>query len=142
MKRTTKIIIGSIVVLAVLFISLGLPWSVKEDMGSLNRDNTELYSSLAEQGFEDTVVDINPERTLVRYNVPEGMDVERSEMLVLGAVSKTSNSSRIVLQVYKGFEPLEEVEVDIKTVEKFVDGRITYQKLQDRIIRKDIEIEG
>lgn len=133
MGRTTRIVLITLGLLVAAFVALGLPWSAGEDIGDLEEKNSRLYSELAERGFEDVVVDINDDRALVRYDVPEEMDVERSKMVVMGETSDIAGSRKIVLQVYQDFEPVEEVQVSAADVDLFKNGKISYSDLQSKI---------
>ena len=75
MKKKIVIPITVIAVLAIALCILSLP-SQPEPEIIPNPLNTELYLALASVGIEDAVVDITPERALVRYNLPENMSKE------------------------------------------------------------------
>ena len=132
MKKKIVIPITVIAVLAIALCILSLP-SQPEPEIIPNPLNTELYLALASVGIEDAVVDITPERALVRYNLPENMSKESVNYYIMGAAAAITNSSKIVIQVYENFTPLEEVIVSTEDVLAFMNETITYEEFEKRI---------
>jgi len=130
-KKLSPILIVAFALIAFFILSL---LTQPEPEITPNPLNTELYSALASAGIEDAVVDITPERALIRYNLPENMSKESANYYIMGAAATiTPNSSKIVIQVYEDFEPLEEVVANTEDVLAFIDGAITYEELEKRI---------
>ena len=136
-KKTIILVIIAIILLIALFI---LSFSTQpESEITPNPLNTELYLALASVGIEDAVVDITPERALVRYNLPENMSKESVNYYIMGAAAAITNSSKIVIQVYESFTPLEEVIVSIEDVLAFMNETITYEEFEKRIEIKSLK---
>lgn len=96
--------------------------------------NTDLYRQLAGAGFQDAVVDVNEERVFVRYNVPENVSVETTELFVSRTAARSApDTDSIVLEVYQEFEPVERVVVATADVMAFVRGDITWGDLRNRM---------
>lgn len=138
MKKKIVIPIAVIAVLAIALYILSLP-SQPEPEIIPNPLNTELYIALASVGIEDAVVDITPERALVRYNLPENMSKESVNYYIMGAAAAITNSSKIVIQVYENFTPLEEVVVNTDDVLAFMNETITYEEFEKRIEIKSLK---
>ena len=99
-----------------------------------------LYTALAGTGIDDTVVDITPERVLIRYNLPENMSKEAVQYYIMGsAATAVPESSKIVIQTYENFEPVEEATVDTKDVLAFMNESITFDEFKERIIVKSLK---
>lgn len=47
--------------------------------------NSLLYAALAGMGIEDAVVDVIPQKVLIRYNLPENMSKEAIHYYIMGA---------------------------------------------------------
>jgi len=138
MKKKIVIPIAVIAVLAIALYILSLP-SQPEPEIIPNPLNTELYIALTSVGIEDAVVDITPERALVRYNLPENMSKESVNYYIMGAAAAITNSSKIVIQVYENFTPLEEVVVNTDDVLAFMNETITYEEFEKRIEIKSLK---
>ncbi|RLG39170.1 MAG: hypothetical protein DRN91_00585 [Candidatus Alkanophagales archaeon] len=90
-------------------------------------------------GIEDAIVDITDERALVRYNLPENMSKESVNYYIMGAAAAITNSSKIVIQVYENFTPLEEIVVSTEDVLAFMNETITYEEFEKRIEIKSLK---
>lgn len=134
------VLIAIIIVLALLYLYY-LPVAKEEEptiRPSLESSN--LYFILAVAGLENAVVEINPERTFVRYNLPENMDKEAVQYYIFGSAASVSpNSTKIVIQTYENFEPKEEVVVETKDVIAFMNESITLDEFKKRIIVKPLK---
>lgn len=137
MKKKVAISITVIAILAISSYILSLP-SQPEPVTPYPL-NTELYLALASVGIEDAVVDITEERALIRYNLPENMSKEAVNYYIMGAAATITNSSKILIQVYENFTPLEEVIVSTEDVLAFMNGTITYEELEKRIEIKSLK---
>jgi len=133
-----KLLIGLAVVLAFVIIILSLPTQPEPEI-TPNPLNTGLYLALASVGIEDAVVDITPERALIRYNLPANMSKESANYYIMGAAATIANSSKIVIQVYENFMPVEEVVVSTEDVLAFINGTISYKELEKRIETKSLK---
>jgi len=101
--------------------------------------NAELYFFLSNGGLENALVDITPERALIRYNLPENVSTETTNFFVMKASARIApNSSKIIIQVYENFTPLEEVIVSTEDVLAFMNGTITYEEFEKRIEIKSL----
>jgi len=130
MKLKLMVLVAFLLILSLYFLSLE---SEKPEI-TPNPLNIELYAALASVGIEDAVVDITQERALIRYNLPENMSKESVNYYIMGAAATIApNSSKIVIQVYGSFEPLEEIVVKTEDVLAFMNETITYEELEKRI---------
>jgi len=130
MKLKLMVLVAFLLILSLYFLSLE---SEKPEI-TPNPLNIELYAALASVGIEDAVVDITQERALIRYNLPENMSKESVNYYIMGAAATIApNSSKIVIQVYGNFEPLEEIVVKTEDVLAFMNETITYEELEKRI---------
>jgi len=117
-----------------IILILGYWSSDREEPIRPNEANDKVYAGLVKLGIRDAVVDITPERALVRYNLPENMSKVEMRYHILWLIAGISpNSSKIVIQVYENFTPLEEVIVSTEDVLAFMNETITYEELQKRI---------
>jgi len=138
MKKKIVIPIAVTAVLAIALYILSLP-SQPEPEIIPNPLNTELYLALTSVGIEDAIVDITDERALVRYNLPENMSKESVNYYIMGAAAAITNSSKIVIQVYENFTPLEEIVVSTEDVLAFMNETITYEEFEKRIEIKSLK---
>ena len=128
-----KVVVPSIIVtLAIALYVLSLPTQPEPEIAP-DPLSTELYLTLASAGIHDAVVDVTEERALIRYNLPENVSKESVNYYIIGATAAIANSSRIVIQVYDNFTPLEEVEVSRDDVLAFMNHDITYEEFKGRI---------
>ncbi|RLI85044.1 MAG: hypothetical protein DRO98_07650 [Archaeoglobales archaeon] len=133
MKKKVAISITVIAILAISLYILSLPLLPEPEI-TTNPLNTELYLALASVGIEDAVVDITDERALIRYNLPENMSKESVNYYIMGAAATIApNSSKIVIQVYENFTPVEEVVVSTEDVLTFMNETITHEEFEKRI---------
>ena len=131
-----------LILAAVIFLVIGILYIVpspKEEEVIPNPKNTELYTLLANVGIEDALVDITKDRALIRYELPENMSKEASQYYIMLAAATITNSSKIVIQVYENFTPLEEVVVSTDDVLAFMNGTITYEEFEKRIKIKSLK---
>ncbi len=130
-----KLIVVFLVLIALVAMVtfLYLPAPSEEE---INPDplNNELYSELMRIGIRDAVVDITDERALIRYNLPEGMSREDTELSIMKAAATIApDSDKIVIQTYENFKPVEEVTIGTSDVLDFMEKTITYEEFKNRI---------
>lgn len=137
MKRRRKaglaivifLVAAAVIVAATLFV-LGQPVE-PEGQITPSEANSRVFAGLAQEGIDGAVVDVTQERAFVRYEVPENSSVEESELLVTRVVAaEAPNASSVVLEVYRDFEPVEEVTVSMETAERFGDDEISAEELR------------
>lgn len=123
-----------LVILVGVFLFLSQPVTPDGPL-SPNPDNTELYRTLAQNGLNESVVDVTSNRALVRYERPENMSREQSVLFVFGAAAATAeNSSRIVAEIYtEDLTRVYRASVETESVRAFVEERISYGELQAAI---------
>ena len=132
-----KIAIPAIIAIVAIALFILYHPSQLETEITPNPLNTELYAALVSIGIENAVVDITPERAFVRYNLPENM--RKVNYYIMGAAAAITNSSKIVIQVYENFTPLEEVVVNTDDVLAFMNETITYEEFEKRIEIKSLK---
>lgn len=89
----------------------------------VRQQNSEIYLTLLEGGFKDSVVDVTRERTLVRFKVPIGLDEATSVFYVLGAVGTVApESDLVVLQLVEGRDIVKEMTIESSLVDRVVRG--------------------
>lgn len=97
-------------------------------------DNTRVFQALAAGGIDDAVVDIGPERALVRYNLPQGMEEAASWAYALTVLaSVAAESQQAVVQVAQDFEPRAEISVPMADVLAMLAGRLSAAQFEERV---------
>lgn len=137
MKRRYLAVGGIVAILVLLigaFLILSQPVS-PESTVEPNPDNAELYRTLAQNGINESLVDVTDERALIRYERPANMSREQSVLFVFGAAAATAeNSSRIVAEIYtENLTRVYRATIDTDSVRAFVNDQISYQELQSEI---------
>lgn len=117
----------AILVLALIVIIIGgymfLPAPTGEII--LNEKNSEIYSLLVAGGINESMVDATPERVLIQYDLPEGMEKEASWYFVMGAAAAAlPESEKVVAQAFVADKATEKVSVKMKDVLDLLAGKI------------------
>lgn len=124
-KRPLVIIpVALLLVLTMTLVVLAQPAEPEPDLVP-NPHSASLYFLLADAGIVDAVVDIQEEYVLVRYNVPPEADPETILYLVLGTTYGAGvGVDTVILQVYVGYEPVEQITVQMRDLALFAEGHI------------------
>ncbi len=134
-----RIIIG---ILVLLVLALGGLWAYSslavrpapEEPAVAAAANTSVFQAMAAGGIDNAVVDITPERALVRYNLPQGMDEAASWAYALTVLSSVAPySQQAVVQIYQDFAPKTEVNVGMADVVAMMEGRLTAEQFEQRV---------
>lgn len=143
-SRKRKILIGAGVILLVAMMAiiiLARP-VVLQDVPTAQEANARIFDLLVSGGVTESMVDVTPERVLVRYNLPvdaEAHDEEWAFWFTVGAVHEVApDSAFLVLQVYRDFEPVEEVTMAMADVTELLAGTIDQEEFESRMERRDI----
>lgn len=138
MNRRNKIILSVGIIILLGFIVIGiialLPYPSPEVTPS--NYSTEIYQDFTKVGIENVVVDTTKERVLVRYEVPNNLDRENSTKLVIQVVTTTVYDRPVIIQIYEDFRPIEQLTVDIETIQEYNNGHISLDEVKNRIERK------
>ena len=93
-----------------------------------------LYSALADAGIENAVADVTKERTLVRFELPEGMNKEAAVSYLFGVAAELEpNVSDIVVQVFKNEKPVEEYKAKSSDVKDYSAGKISDSDFEGKV---------
>lgn len=97
-------------------------------------DNTRVFQALAAGGIDDALVGITPERALVRYNLPQGMEEAASWAYALAVLSSVAPQSvQAVVQVAHDFEPRTEISVPMVDVLAMLAGRMSAAQFEELV---------
>lgn len=125
------LLLGTLALVAVVAAGLVLAVALPVDDPPAPSDpESDLYRTLAAAGFDDAVVTVSDERVLVRYNHPEGENLtEARRFVVRRAAAAAPGTSAVVVQVYRDYEPYQEVTVPTATVQAYNRGAVPASEL-------------
>ncbi len=139
LKWLLRIVIGLVVLIALV---VGGLWAYSqlavrpapEQPVAASTENTPVYQALAAGGIDEAMVDVTPERALVRYNLPSGMAEEVSWAYALAVLSAMApGSGQAVIQVYQDFTPRTELTVALSDVSARLAGRLSPEDFEARL---------
>ncbi len=108
------------------------PVSVEE-----RSQNTGLMAALFSGGINDSLVDIDAERTYVAYALPGGTDADTMQRFVVGAAANAApDTGKIVALQYVNDIPSVVWTVQLADFKAFMRGEITESQLDAKIEKK------
>lgn len=104
---------------------------VKDEIKPLN-ENAVLYKTLAETGIE-ALVDYQIDKILIAFELPDGMDEEKTAYYVLGVASQiAAPDQQLMVEILQnGSGKVYSVRAD--KVQKFFAGQLNEQQLQSSV---------
>lgn len=131
-RRTAAIavlVVAAIVLAAVAAVFLVPGPSPPEEPVDADLSATVVYGQLVALGIEDAVVDASDDRVLVRYNRDGNRSVTPAHVAV-EAAEVYPDVPRIVIQVFEGFEPREQVVVETEVALALARGEVSAEAFE------------
>ena len=122
---------GLVVAIAVGLILLPGP---EDTPLSPSNTNSELYAELASAGIVDAVVDVTEDRVLIRSQIPPGTTrAESVEVILTNAAAVAPQTETIIVQLYEGDEPVEQLTVETAVVTQYNLEGGTFANVMERV---------
>jgi hypothetical protein len=98
---------------------------------------TLIFNDLNSSGIGEPLIDVTPERVLVMYDIPAGMDKDNTYYFIMGVAARASpESGRIEIRAYNSSGLIETVSADMKDVLDFAEERTDLQAFRSRVLKE------